>query len=252
MAFNFLTDAISPEDAKRVYRSYPDLKKNQCPTCRGDGRLCDCHQQIQLAKHYSAAGIGRPFQRLDWPDFKGDPEILASAQHYLSRAEDYIDNGIGLLFMGPVGTGKTMLAYLVLKTLVRQGYKCYATTFSGMIEEFTASWYNSDQKLWFANKFMYSQVLLLDDVGKELRSNNNLSPSTFDNVLRTRVQEGRPTFMTTNFVSENEFVHGYGSAALSLIKRSSLMLDFKGEDYGPTNLNIVANKSDNQERRLIV
>ena len=42
-------------------------------------------------------------------------------------------------------------------------------------------------------------VILLDDVGKELRGTRiALAETTFDEILRQRVQAGRATFITTN------------------------------------------------------
>lgn len=238
MSFDLLTESIDPADADLVYRKYPDLAKGICPTCKGEGfftscdtRLtCNCHYQIQLAKHYAAAGIGRTYQRLDWNDYKGDPKALAEVRHYLENYEAYVDRGVGLLLRGPVGTGKTLLGNLGLKHLVRCGLRCFATTFANTIEAFTSTWGDVEQKAWFADKFMYSDVLFLDDLGKEMRSRNNLPQSTFDSILRTRVQDSRPTILTTN-LGLRDMGFGYGSAVLSLLQEQSILIEVGGEDF---------------------
>ena len=65
------------------------------------------------------AGIGELYQRLDWDHYEGDPEVVKTLQDYVRGHEDYIDQGLGLLFTGKRGIGKTMLATLVLKELIR-------------------------------------------------------------------------------------------------------------------------------------
>lgn len=241
MTFNIDSAFLTDDESIRLYKRYPYIgqdAESYCPTCdkvgtiqwRGQTWRCDCHHQLQLYKHYLAAGIGVTYQRLEWPDFEGCDEIVEHLADYIHNHQRYVNRGIGLFFTGTVGTGKTMLANLVLKGFVKDGYTCFATTFAQTIDLFTAGWHSPEDKLYFRKKFVDSQVLLLDDVGREQRT--KLSDSTFDSILRTRVQEGRPTFLTTN-MSAAELESGYGSAVLSLLKEASIYYEFTGEDFRP-------------------
>jgi DNA replication protein DnaC len=127
-----------------------------------------------------------------------------------------------------------MVATLLLKNMVRLGYRCYSTTFSSMISMFTSGWKTVEDQRFFQKKVKQSQVLLLDDIGKEFRTKTNLAESTFDDVLRSRVQNGFPTFVTTN-MNLQEIKHGYGSAALSLLREASITHEFDGslKDFRP-------------------
>ena len=188
--------------------------------------------QRQLHKHYLNAGIGTTYQRLDFPDYDGDKEVLSALLRYIEGYERYAARGIGLLLTGSYGTGKTLLANLILKEFVKQGYRVFATTFAQTIDMLTAGWKSNDHRRYFQRRFVDSEILLLDDVGRELRSKSNLTESTFDTILRTRVQEGRPTFITTN-MSPEELGDGYGSAVLSLLKEHSIVCEMTGEDFRP-------------------
>jgi len=245
MGFNIETaylDVIYGDDeVERMYRENPHMKASPdefCPTCQkkgiyhwhGQDYPCNCVAQLQLYKHYLAAGIGPTYQRLDWEDYKGPQANVDALTKYFNNHESYIIQGIGLLFTGPVGVGKTMLANLMLKQFVRSGYTCFATTFAHTIEMFTAGWRSWEDKRYFQDKFMGSEVLLLDDLGRELRSTTKLSESTFDSILRARTQHSKPTFITTNMTTD-ELRNGYGAGELSLISEKAIEFHIDGDDF---------------------
>lgn len=257
MTYNIETDFLSNDEAERLYKRLPELK-NDCPTCRGEHWIltkgskeyCQCSRQLQLAKHYGAAGIPVPYLRLGWEDYHGDPNALTKVQEYVEHAEDLIWNGMGLIFHGPNGIGKTMLATLLLKDLIKLGHRGYSTTFNDMIEAFTRTWTSESEKEWFAQKFMRIPILLLDDLGKERRNSSKLSETTFDNILRTRVHEGRVTLLTTN-MSMAELLNGYGASAFSLLREVSLEIPVKGTDYRDNVASRKLEDSISKERRPI-
>lgn len=245
MTFDPRTAYLSDDEAARLYVRHPGLGRSYvdyCPTCnkagtyiwRGVEQACDCELQLQLAKIYFAAGIGLTYQRLDWGDFQGADEVVAGVAKYIENHQSYISRGVGLFFTGPFGIGKSMLATLALKEFVKLGYRCYATTFAQTIEAFTSTW-GRDGKAnqeFFQDKFLYSEVLLLDDLGRELSGTTKLSESTFDTILRQRVSAGRPTFLTTN-LTMSQLERGYGGAVLSLLREKSVVFEFTGEDFRP-------------------
>lgn len=241
MAEKLRTKFLSDAEAQRLYRENPKLKASPdtyCPTCSKTGTYfwngqnvpCDCEMQLQLHKHYLAAGIGLDYQILNWGDYAGDPEVNEMLQKWMEKREAYLKRGAGLVFTGNVGRGKTLAATLVLKDLVKLGYSCYSVTFASMIEMFTAGWRDKEEQKHFQQKIRMSDVLLLDDLGRELRAKSKLSEATFDDVLRSRSQSARSTFITTN-MDMPELLEGYGSGALSLLSEKSLMHTFTGSDF---------------------
>jgi len=240
-SFNIKTASLPADDYARLMEMFPKLVGkgfyDYCPTCKKAGTYrwqgreweCDCAMQFQLYLHYHAAGIGIRYQRLGWGDWKGDPDILDAIQLYAANDLN-AEEGVGLFLYGPNGVGKTMLATLALKEFIKRGFSCYNCTFADMIEAFTAGWKSDDDKRWFDRKFKQSQVLILDDFGRHYSMTDRLPASTFDSLLRTRVQAGRPTLFTANMTPEDVSV-GYGSAALSLLREQSLEEHLRGDDY---------------------
>lgn len=234
---------LSDEDSSRLYLKEPGLAQgyeNWCPTCDKVGQYrwmntdveCDCESQVAMFKWYSASGIGTAYQRLSWHDYEGPEAVVDGLKKYTDNIVEFLRQGMGLYLPGGIGIGKTMVANLTLKWLVHQGYTCFATTFSQMIEMYTAGWTNKEEKVWFQRKFLNSQFLLLDDVGKERDTKIALNETTFDAVLRQRVSNGRPTLITTN-LDGDAIQEGYGSAILSLIREQSLEVALTGDDFRP-------------------
>jgi DNA replication protein DnaC len=248
----FITDKTSEYLSKKVSQ-YDEIVKRGCPTCEGSNALSscgDCRAQLQLYKHYLSAGIGLTYQRLDWDDYHGDQEALETAISYLQRHNDMVKAGFGMLFHGDYGTGKTLLTVLVAKELVKLGYSVYFATFSQMVDEFTRGWGDNGEKVRFENKVVKSDAFFLDDIGKEFRTKTNLSESTFDHVLRQRVLDSRPTFITTN-MSLPELGAGYGSAIFSLLRERMLEHNVVGQDYRPFARERALKEISNQTFRSI-
>jgi DNA replication protein DnaC len=251
--------SLSDPDFARLKEEYPEIAEGTCPTCRGAGTYrwrdveneCDCRVQKQLNKLYFDAGIGLPYQRKSWDDLHIPSDQLGPIHDYINEPERFLSAGMGLLISGGNGTGKTLIANLILKQLIRADYRCYFSTASGMVEEFTAGWNNDEDKKRFVQKFIRTSVLCLDDLGKEFKSSNKLSASTFDHILRTRVQSGRPTILTTN-LDVNELRRGYGAAALSLLLEQSIGMHLGGSDFRPKAYTRTMTELDKREIRPIV
>jgi DNA replication protein DnaC len=234
---------LSDEDAERLYAEFPEIKQSYekyCPTCgktgfyfwKGKKNICDCRGQLNLFKNYQNAGIGKLYHSLTWEDFHGDPELKVAAVDYLESADRLIANGIGIILLGDIGVGKTMAMNLLMKDLLRLGHRVYATTFASMISMFTAGWNSNEDKQLFERRIRMSEILLLDDLGKEMKTKTNLGEWTFDHVLRSRVQHGRPTFITTN-MNGSEIQEGYGAATMSLLLETSIAYEVQGSDFRP-------------------
>lgn len=235
-----ISDYLLPDnELQRLLSKFPELRaspEDYCPTCKktgiyrweGKDHECDCATQLRLYKKYLSSGIGIPYQRLTWDDL--DPELdpqLEPIYKFLNDPEKYLSRGIGVYLWGPPGSGKTMVATLILKDLIRKGHTGFSATMAEMVNYFTAGWGgNTEEKNWFTNKFLSSQVLVLD----ELRRDNRLAESTFDHILRTRVHEGRPTIITTN-LTPDELENGYGSSILSLIVQQSIVVNLNRQNY---------------------
>jgi DNA replication protein DnaC len=228
LKFEFLED----DEIDYLEQKHPQFEafnKNGCPSCE-DHTCGNCKEQLQLYKHYLRAGIGLNYQRLTWEDFHGDQKAYDLARIYLGQHKEFVKGGMGILYHGTWGTGKTLLTSLIAKELVKLGYSVYFATFTQMVDEFTRGWGSNEDKARFEAKVVKSDVFFLDDIGKEFRTKNNLSEATFDHVMRQRALDNRPTFITTNMALD-ELMDGYGGAIFSLLKERVIEHNMEGVDY---------------------
>lgn len=264
---------LLPDDSKRLKAKYPDLwadPQKSCPTCAKKGTFrtrygttiynfrCDCVAQWKLNRFLLNANIGAAYQRLVWEDAQALTEkSLDQALSYTGPLwESYAANGCGLiLWSESTGTGKTMLATLLLKMLLSQGADGYFCQFNELLDSYTAGWRDTEQRDWFTRRVQNAGVLVIDDIGKENQNRGNTVDSLLDQVVRHRVANAKPTIITTN-LRPDEMSERYYQGLLSLLAESALTVHIRtsfGEgdtqDYRSTvNALRLADVQDNRVR----
>jgi DNA replication protein DnaC len=237
---------LTPE-SQHLRRVYPNIPKSPkgCITCKGkktflwyaQGRenpvtyTCPCNDQFVLHRVLLASGVKESYQHLGWADFTNVAdtafEMLSEWQQY---QDGYLQAGIGLIISGSIGTGKSLMAYLMVKDLISAGTTCHVTTFSNMIDLFAAGWYSPEDKAWFNGKVRNADVLLIDDLGREHnKSDTAVGTTMIEAVVRDRVNRGLPTLVTTN-LSRDEVRQGYGPHTMSLLVEKSEFVTMDGID----------------------
>jgi DNA replication protein DnaC len=244
---------LKQEESSRLNSLYPGLPTSlaQCPTCAGTKWFrwyddynsptsknivdydCTCSDQFILFKYFLNAGIGKQGQRLALGDAVGaDAKALQMISDYLENSGYYVNRGMGLLFHGTHGSGKTMLTTILIKQLLAEGVDGYFTTFNNLLDNFASGWRDDENRKWFEKRVRNAPLLVIDDIGKENKNLNNMATNAVDGVLRSRVQNSLPTIITTN-LSLNEFERSYSSGVMSLVSETSLTHEFQGDDWRP-------------------
>lgn len=243
MSYDIVADDLTDAECSYLERVRPELVAGHytyCPTCSKMGKyhwqgievVCDCARQLALAQRYTLAGIPDNYQKLDWSDYAF--AMPAGVEDYRAHLEPFAARGLGLLLIGPKGVGKTMLATLMLKEFIKRGMKGFSILFSEVTDQITAGWGSGDKaraaQESFDDRFTHTDVLLLDDLGKEWSSANTMAKVHFDNILRRRVQNNRVTLLTSN-LGVDGLVSNYGEGVLSLLKEKSMAVPIVGQDF---------------------
>lgn len=189
-----------------------------CERCRGtgfeiverDGRdfatPCGCRTGgTRKAGFFEACRVPPRYEHCTLRSFEPGSDALLQA---LRKAESYCagypyvgpDEGLGLLFTGDNGVGKTHLAVAVLRELwTNKGARGQFWDFHELIREIR-NCYNEETRtteLQVLEPVVETDVLLLDDLGAWKMTDWMLDTLFF--ILNTRYMAKRPTLITTNF-----------------------------------------------------
>ena len=153
--------------------------------------------------------LGMEFSDLD------DSKAKALTESWVSTVQSGVvikspgspSSGLGLLLVGEPGQGKTTMASVALQSLIRT--MPFSSSIPGIFLDYPKflrlekeSWGDKESKELLEQIYgdaAYSiPLFVLDDLGKEYRTQNGWSENVFDALLRSRFNAGLPTIVTTN------------------------------------------------------
>lgn len=175
------------------------------------------------------ANIPEDYWECNFSNFQGPERARELSVAYLKKLADMKEKGIGVLYVGNYGIGKTTLAFIVMKYLVRARWDVYCTSLGEIVETIQRSWKNDDE-YDLISKARRVTFLFIDDIGKEHRGQTGFVERVFDNLIRYRVQHRLPTFLTSNY-TRSELEAGYGESAISLLEGKLIPITLNGDDH---------------------
>jgi DNA replication protein DnaC len=189
-----------------------------CERCSGtgfeivtrDGREfaqpCTCRRSVAASGTPSATTRIPPrYEHCSLATFEpGNPSLSGALEKAMAFCSGYPhlgpDEGLGLLFSGDNGVGKTHLAVAVLRELAdSKGARGQFWDFHELIREIKSS-YDPETKtteLMVLEPVVEADVLLLDDLGAWKMT--DWMNDTLFYVLNSRYMAKRPTLITTNY-----------------------------------------------------
>jgi DNA replication protein DnaC len=154
-------------------------------------------------------------------DFAGANKTLHSARLAAGRfVEEYPLERTGLMFIGPIGVGKTHLSVGIIRELAHKGIATLFYDYRELLKEIQNS-YNpqvNTTELSILRPIFEAEVLVLDELGA-------VKPTewvwdTVSHILNTRYNTKRTTIITTNYADKPPLGAEYeGNSNLSSAKR---------------------------------
>lgn len=149
---------------------------------------------------------------------------------YLSDLPDMLDKGIGLyLWSLQNSTGKTSIATLVIKQALRHRKTAFFEE-SGRLKNLLIKGDNFEEGVTIENRVLNVDVLVIDDIGKEYRTQSGFAENQLETIVRARVQNMKTTIMTGN-VHPKDLKNIYSEDFSALLRESMVQLNIVGHDF---------------------
>ncbi|GAA1978844.1 ATP-binding protein [Kitasatospora viridis] len=206
---------------------------------------CSCTDQWLMHLWMLNAGIGLAYQRLDWEDATAVPEhVRDQIMQYAVNGARNIAQGRNLILWSPdAGTGKTLLLTLLAKALMAQARDVFTAQFNSIIDLFTGGWRDETERAEWNRRVHASEVLAIDDLGKEHKGRLEMVESMVDQVIRSRAANSQPVILTTN-LTPHQIQDGYGGYVMSLLSEQSDFIEVSGADFRPRRREISRQEAD--------
>jgi len=184
----------------------------QCPVCLGSGgsmksdgngyefyQACDCKKLQRRLSLFNAANIGVRYQKATLKSFTA---TTSEQQMARNMAEDftlmYPKVRGGLVFWGPVGTGKTHLVVGIFRELtLRKGVGCRFIDYGNLLQDLKRSYSSHQGDSAVMLPLVNVDLLVIDELGKG--RGTEWEESVLDDLISRRYNANRITLCTTNF-----------------------------------------------------
>ncbi|HEY2497319.1 MAG TPA: ATP-binding protein [Candidatus Angelobacter sp.] len=217
---------------------------------------CECSLALRQAALLKQSRIPERyvhgFKEYD-PNFGGASLSLGLAKNAAIKfAEEYQPKCHGMLFVGPLGVGKTHLACSALRALVDRGIPCLFYAYADLLTEIKDTYNEQGAKYWtdtegnrwetesqILNHVVNVEVLLLDELGKVKASDWVLDK--IREIIGGRYDKQRTTIVTTNFLLDAKRQPGVpaqitlqekiGSDMVSRLREMCRVVPMEGVDF---------------------
>lgn len=160
----------------------------------------------KVARMIKKSSLGKRFMSRTFDKYKTNDqnkEAFNIAYEYVRQFKERLKDGMGLLFIGSYGTGKTHLAAAICHELIKNNYQPVFGTMVTLLGDIRAT-FNQEQAVEteerLLRKYTKCDLLVIDDLGKEKPT--EWAMEKLYSIINTRYEECLPVIITTNYSLE--------------------------------------------------
>lgn len=198
--------------AESPARSDEPFEKDVCDICFGTGvevvpgkgaRPCLCRTAKSKQRLFKGAHIPDRYAKCLLQSYQVRNTSQAEAFRYACELVDqYPAVDRGLLFMGPVGVGKTHLAVGILRNIIANGFPGLFYEFGSLLKQIQNSYNPISQtsEMSVLAPVYQAEVLVLDELGASVPT--DWVRDTMYQIINNRYNQRKLTIFTTNFLDQ--------------------------------------------------
>ncbi len=153
-------------------------------------------EEIKAGQEY-CFGKSRAVEYTFDVDDKKMKNVSEASRRYAEKFDEMAEKNIGILFHGPVGSGKSFYAACIANKLIERGKWPIMTNFASVVNRLQESFIGREDYL---KRLARVPLLIIDDFGIE-RSTEYMQEQVY-NVIDTRYNAKKPLIITTNIPLE--------------------------------------------------
>ena len=221
----------------------------ECTLCNDSGfvgiKMCVCMKRQLAQASMELSGLSALIKKQSFENFsldyykKNTDEYRVMEHNYrtvrrwaeqFELTESIESRPPSLLFLGGTGLGKTHLSTSVAKVVIERGYDVFYNTAVGMMADFQQRRFGTSTvpaESENVPRYTECDLLIIDDLGTEVI--NQLTLSTLYTVIELRLNQSKPTIISTNLTSA-ELRKAYNDRITSRLMGQFLVLPFYGTD----------------------
>lgn len=123
-----------------------------------------------------------------------DEKHIKAARWYVDTWTEHKENGMGLIFLGNVGMGKTFVALCIANALIDLEVNVRVTDFRHILNELTSN--ATHDKNAVIDEYVSCDLLIIDDLGAEYQTDFTLQ--YIEQIIDGCYNNGTPFIFTTN------------------------------------------------------
>ena len=230
----------------------------RCKKCKGKGVIpikmneklgivtedCQCKKTFNKVKALLIAGapVRRALSSNDKFIVKKTRNMITDKQintnslinKYLDKFDKMSKEGVGLLFFGEPGTGKTTCSMRIMTELIAKEIDCSYIYFKDMMS-LMIDGYTNKNSARLLREILDSKFLIVDELSLVGRITPHMV-AEFTTICKQRFENLKPSIIISNYVTIEDLAMNFGQQLESLIKEAFIPFIFIGDDIRERNM----------------